>query len=681
MRCALNLLLAAGFAFAAPPADLLKTAPLRFEPAGNPGYRWIARGAAYEVAFSDRATLLGAGERVLRLTLEGSNPRAAFEGAEKLPFLTNYFRGHDYRGAPTYARLKRPGVYPGIDIVYYGDGQNLEYDFELAPGADPSVVAMRFEGADTFRLNTRGDIVVGLGGGEITQRVPVVYQRTSSDEIVSVPASYRIAEDGAVRLALGEYNARRPLVIDPSVVLTAYMTGTGADATIGMAHDAQGFLYMVGYTFSTDFPLVGDPYNIFIRNNNRMVWIMKLDPRSAGNGLVLYSTFFGGASNNDPKAMTVDANGVVYFTGLTDAFDFPTTSTGYVTSFGGGTNRIFITAFDPARSGSDSILYSTLFGGTKTEEPTGIAVANGKVYITGFTTSDDYPIGAAIQETRGGSYDAIVAVFDPAQSGAASLLFSTYLGSYGQDIARAIAVDSSGRIYVAGLTYSSDFFTTPGSYRPFYSGGGDGFLTRINLDTHRIDYSTLVGGSDADQVRKIVIQPNGRVALAGYTLSSDFPVTQNAVQPLPGGNGDAFLTVIDPAAPDFTRALIYSTYFGGSDGESAYDLRTDASGKYFLCGYTLSQDFPVRNALNPTSADGGVDGFVAVIDTAAQPFNSLLYSSYLTGAGTQTAMGVDVASTGEVMVAGNSTGGIFGPGEAAPVIPSSTNVFLLVFHY
>ena len=369
---------------------------------------------------------------------------------------------------------------------------------------------------------------------------------------------------------------------------------------------------------------------------------------------------------------------MVYLAGTTDGSDYPTTSGAFTPTFGGGTKRIFLSVLDTTL-GNQGLLYSTYFGGTKSDEPTALTVgANGLIYMTGWTTSDDFQVGGAYSTTRKGSYDAFISVFDRTKTGNDSLRYSTYFGGSGQDISRTIEVGADGTVYIAGVTYSGDFPTSLGAYRQFYSGIGDAFLTRINIGNNDLLYSTYLGGSDSDQARKIILQPDGRVGVSGYTFSYNFPITQNAVQPLLAGNADVFLTILNPGVQN-ASSLVYSTFLGGTDGEVAYDMRRDASGKYYLCGYTVSKDFPLRNPIAGVSGGGGSDAFVAVIDPAAQPQNALTYSSLITGPGTQSAYGIDVDPEGTVTVTGVSTGALFDPGQAQPVIPSNTNVFLLVF--
>jgi len=674
------LFLLASQGFAASSANLFSKVPLRFESV-NPN-QWVAHGPGFALAFTPEGTQVYLGERRLGLTFENSNRSATLKGVHKSATQTNYFSGAESRTVDSYLRLRQTDVYPGIDVVYYGEGEALEYDFELAPGADPSRIVLRFGGADLVRLNASGELVLTLNGKEITQKAPVVYQRRDSGDVVGVESSYLVDDDGAIRLRLGNYDRNAALVVDPVVRFQTYLGGSGSDVPIGIGHDRNNTMYIAGYTFSPDFNLNGLPYTDVFPNNPTAVFVVKMNPLATTiDGIIPYAGFVTGQFGDTLKAMSVDNDGIVYLAGTTGDIGFPTTPTAFSSTEGGINARTFIASLDTNIPGKGGLTYSTFFAGTQTDEPTGIVAVNGKIYVTGFTTSDDYPVKNPVQTTRaGGIYDAWVAVLDPLQSGNAGLLFSTYLGGTGEDIARSIAVAPDGQIWVGGYTFSTDFPTTVGSYRPFYSGSGDAFLTRIDPTAAAVTYSTYIGGTGQDQAKKIILDPQGRVAITGYTLSTDFQVTLNAMQPAPAGKGDAFLTILNPNAPDFTTALVYSTYFGGSDGDIAYDMRRDSSGKYYLCGYTLSTDFPVLNALYPVSSDGGsIDGFVSVIDPSRAPSAALIYSSYITGPGFQVAYSVDVDSNGLIQVVGSAFGNVFAPGRPIPQPNSNTNVFYLVF--
>jgi hypothetical protein len=674
-------------AFASAPAQLLEKAPIRFEPNGgqvSPSALWTARGPGYAFAFTRDATLLHFADRTIRLKLDGANPSARYAASDQASVSTSYFLGGVRATVPGFHKLRRIGVYPGIDMIYYGAGRQLEYDFEIAPGADPSRIGLRFEGADAIRLNGRGEVVLSISSGEVTQRVPVVYQRRSSGAIVSVEAHYLVADGdpGMIRLSLGGYDPAEPLIVDPTLLFTTYLTGSGFDSSTAIAHDSHGFYYVGGDTYSTDFELVGDSYNVF-DEGNRDTWVMKLNPlASSPDQIIVYSTYYGGTGSDFLKSLAVDAAGVIYFGGATSSSDIPMVNS--YASANPNSNNVhgFFAVIDPAQSGAAGLLYSTYFGGTNTDEIDGIAVGGGKVYLTGFTNSSDFPKGGPYASAYVAGQDAFVAEFDISQGGASSLAASAYLSGSADDYGRAVAVDTKGLVYVAGSTFSPDFPISANANQSAYTAVGDIFLTQIDLNAGKIVYSTYLGGSGVDEAKRIFIEPSGRVALTGYTLSPDFPITQNAAQPLFGGTqntdgtSNAFLSILDPTAQS-ARGLVYSTYFGGSGGEIAYGLSRDSSGNYVLGGFTISTDLPVTtNALNPVSAGGGSDGFLAVINPSAPPLNSLVYSSYITSPGLQSVSGVDVDAAGNIYVTGSTTSNIFS--FPKPSSPGDSDAFLLV---
>lgn len=649
----------------------------------------------YAFRFEKTGTAMRLDDRTLRMTFDNSNPSAPFTGLDRSAHATNSFHGANYQSIENFARLRRTGIYPGIDLLYYSRNGELEYDFEVAPGADPSRIALSIEGADSARVNDHGDLVLSLAGKELIERKPSVYQRKKSGELTAIEASYGIAEDGVVRFHLGDYDRASALVIDPAIAYVAFLGGSGGDVGIAVGHDAQGLMYIGGYTFSIDFPIGGNTFST-TPTGEEDCFVIKIDPNASDpTQIILYSTYYGGTSNELMTAMRVTPSGLVYFTGNTNSANFPVTTGAFSGVLAEGTHA-FVVELDTNQNGPNTQIYSTYFGGTTTvsglinsvDSGQGIFVAsNGFIYITGYTTSTDLPLVGGVQGALDGSYDAFVAEFDPNQIGTASLIFSTYLGGFAQDWGNDIGVDQNGLVYVTGFTFSSDFpYTSKTAYQG-YAGEGDAFLCVLNTGQGTIVYATAFGGGDGfDQGSRLLVDPAGKtVVIAGYTLSTTLPVTQNAYQSVmpsltnvdtfgnqAGSNG--FLAIFDmtkATAP--LQGLTYSTYFGGYGGEVVYGLRADKQGRYYICGYTLSQNLPVTpGALNSASAGGGLDGFVAVLNPSLPPFNQLVYSSYITSQGTQTVNDVDVDAKGIVWLTGVATGNIFPlPYEQFPVNPTT----------
>lgn len=672
-------------ALAAPTTQVLPQPPVRFEQ--HPGYnghkraiQWSARGLGYSLAFTADATMFRLGDRTLSMRLLGADPHATFEAVAPYSIPTEYFTPA-YRGSvQAYRRLRRHQVYPGVDVVFYGAGRSLEYDFEIAPEADSSRIRLRFSGADRLHVDLNGDLQVELAGQTITQHLPVVYQVTASGDRTPVHAEYRLEANHDVSFRLDRYNRSAPLVIDPVISFAAYLQGSKSDAGIAITHDAQGFIYLAGNTSSTDFNTTASGFsqtNAATQN----VWVMKLNPTAPPDQVIVYSTFYGGTAVDSVKGIAIQANGLICITGTTTSTDLATTATA-LQAANAGTTDGFVAAFNPAQSGVASLFYGTYLGGAAVDEPAGIATFNGKIYVTGSTLSDNFPVANSIFPGRAGGRDIFVAELDPTLSGTASLISGTYFGGTGTEYGRSIAVDATGLVYVAGFTYSADIpVTATTAYQPTSAGAGEAFLVQFNLSLPLILYSTYLGGSGVDDARSVLVDPGGKVALAGYTSSANFPVTQNALQPLLGAAHatNAFLALLDLTLPA-PQTLVYSTYFGGSVAEVAQDLATDSNGKYILGGYSYSTDLPVsQNTVNPISADGGLNGFVAVIDTTVPPLNSLVYASYITGPGSQTVNGVDIDASGAIYLTGYATSDIFPAGQQTHVSgPGNADAYLFI---
>jgi hypothetical protein len=657
------------------PTQVLPRQPIRFEPrvGQTSAVQWSAHGLDYSLAFTAGATMFRLGDRTLALRLLGADPHAAFEATSPYSVPTQYFTAA-YRGTvQSYRRLRRRQAYPGVDVVFYGTGDNLEYDFEIAPGADPSRIRLRFDGADHLRMALNGDLQIDLGGQSVTQHLPVVYQIGADGTRKPVHAEYQIEANRDVTLRLDRYDPSAPLVIDPVITFAAYLPATNNTVGVAIGHDAQGYIYLAGNTSATDF--VSTPNAFFGVNQGtpQNTWMMKLNPfATSGDQVIVYSTYFGGTGVESLKDMAVDsATGLVYITGSTDSSNIPVTS-GAAQATLTGTFNVFVAVFDPTQSGAASLLYATYLGGTQLDIPYGIATHSGKVYVTGSTTSTDFPVANAVFPSSQGGTDMFIAELDPTKTGTSGLIASGYYGGSGLDYGASVAVDSAGFVYVAGVTYSFNLPVTAAPYQANASGNGDAFVVRFALEAPLIIYSTYLGGTGTDSAKKVLIDPAGRVAIAGTTSSANFPITQNAYQSLLGGPNatsassptNAFLSILDLTLPP-AQSLVYSTFFGGSVLEVPYSLRLDANGTYYLGGLTLSPDLPVsQNAINSSSGKGGFDGFIALLNPAKPPLNALLYSSYVTGPGSQVVYGVDFDASGTVYATGYSTGNIFPAGYA-----------------
>lgn len=661
--------------------SLISRMPLRFE--RNSEEFWTARSLGFAIRVGGDSAVIRLGKEAFRLRFEGADPAAPFIGEKKANADNIYIEAGGTRSADAYMQLRQKNIYPGVDLVYYGSGQNLEYDFDLAPGADASQIRMRFDGVLETRLSEDGSLILKLRNGDITQKPPVTYQRSASGEIVSVVSRYVAEDNGAYSLRVDEYDKTRPLIVDPQILFTWYLQGTGSEGPLSINLDKDGVIYIAGFTYSTDFPLVCCQPTDFNLSGSIIAFITKMDTRLSD--FIVYSGFFGGSFGDTPRATTADADGLFYLTGIVDDKFFPTTSNAF-SQDNRDTRKMFLSVID-TKLGRDGLVYSTFFGGNLTgaqldgEQPTGIALGpvKGQVFITGFTSATDFPTKNPTQGSLKGLFDGFVAEFDITKSGESSLIASTYLGGSAYDIPESIVIDAAGKAYITGYTQSSDYPVTEDANQKFYAGGTDVFLTRLNASEGFVEYSTFLGGSGLDQAYRVQIDSQGRIALAGFTQSSNFPITPTAMQRTPGGDGDAFLTILNLANTP-GQAVAYSTFYGGSGSDVVSDMKIGPTGTYYLGGYTLSRDLRAVDAISPISAATGVDGFVAIIDTTVSGSIGLLHSSYITGPGTATVQGITVDAAGNVYVVGQSLDNVFPPGSAQVFPDTNTNVFVLVFH-
>ncbi|MBM3744845.1 MAG: hypothetical protein FJW34_03490 [Acidobacteria bacterium] len=439
----------------------------------------------------------------------------------------------------------------------------------------------------------------------------------------------------------------------------ASFLGAGAqDSIIGVKTDAAGMVYVVGYSDSGDLPVRPGAARD-ARAGGRDVFVAKFNPALAGAASLLYLSYMGGSGADTPMAMTVDAAGNVYVTGVTTSTDFPLEGWAAQSATGGGED-VFVFKLNPAIPGSAGLRFSTYLGGSGRDVACAIGLdARGAVWVAGMTLSENFPLaGNPVQAGPWGPQDGFVARLNPSSTDEkATLEYSTYLGGEKVEVCRALAVGPDGLVYVAGTTQSAETFPVLGhAFQPAFRGISDIFLTVLDLrrpGDAAVVYSTFLGGSSVDEVRGIAPAPGGGVLLTGYTLSTDFPVTWDALQPKARGTGDVFVTKLDPARSG-REGLVYSTYLGGQSTEVAYDIAADEQGNVYLTGYTLSPDFPVTPDALQSRPSGGVDVFCARLNLAVPAAQALAYSTYAGGGGINVAYSIAVSRNGAVYLAGYS---------------------------
>ncbi len=648
-------------------ARVLSGLPARFEPVATGGHRFAARGLNYGFVISPEGADVRTAERNIRLRFDGANPAALLEGVDRMSSITQMLRGNNptqwHNAIPNFRQVLARNLYSGIDVSYHASDDTLEYDVILHPGADLRAVRMRFSGIDA-RLDSDGNLVAGL-----VHKVPVTYQVAADGTRHTVPSRFRRNRDGSFGFEVARYDRRRELVIDPQLKFSAYVSGSYSDVAAAVGHDSNGFVYVAGTTSSTDVTLVGDSFQTEAKGDLD-VFLAKIDPNAPRESRVVYVTYVGGAAADIVTSMAVAGAGDVYLAGSTASADFPLGNAAQ-SSMNGETDA-FVIWLHPDAGGANAIYYGTYFGGTTTDFANGIAVdKSGRICIVGQTDSTDFTSSGAYQSSVNGSgSDAFLALFDPKQSEASTLVYSTYFGGTNWDSARGVAVAPDGTFWATGATYSGDFPVTGLGYEQGYQSGGDAFVSHFNPaagGTSSLLYSSYVGGSSTDEANAVAVDSKGRVIIGGFTYSTDFPGVANGAQPQHGKGADAFVAMLEPSAEANPAShLVYATFVGGSGGDEVYGLTTDAFDNIYAVGLTKSRDFPVTSNAITNTLPGGPGGFVLKINPATQGSAGLEYASFIASGGSQTAYSVDVDSKGNVLVAGFSTGFLFEPLGGVP---------------
>jgi hypothetical protein len=727
-----------GFAFG--PLVSVPTAlgnlPLCFQasPQTTPGSaQFLTRGANYQFLLSPTEVRIVLGKTgvkpvEVRMNFAGANSGAQMSGDDELPGKVNYFIGDNpaewHTGMATFARVRVSRLYPGVNLVYYGDQRQLEYDFVIAPGIDPGVIKVRFNGVDKISIGDRGELLLAVAGGKILQPAPVIYQMVRGGH-QAVEGGYRLLDAHTVAFTVGRYDHTLPLVIDPVLYFSTYFGGNASETAWSMALDTNGFIYVAGQTLSnqksatntTSFSTPGAFQTNFAGGTlTGDAFVAKFD--NQGSNLI-YLTYLGGSGEDLAANMAVDNAGDVFLTGSTSSPNFPTTNALYRTIGGTATTAgylidAFVTEIGPSGS---NLVYSTYLGGNSMDGGTSLTIdSSNNVYVTGFTYSTNFPTTTnAIQKhlacVNSVYFNANAFVAEIGAFGT-NLLYASYLGGTNFDAGEGIAIDSSNYVYVTGFTSSTNFPTTNAIQQQFISvitttnapptnvvfvtntfngyllNNGtnnqttffyDGFVAKFTPACTGVVYSTFLGGVNNDVPYHITVDALDNAYVTGWTVSTNFPNTVTNVAGLYNGLTNnigfgvaplitnAFLTQI---MWNGTNAAIgWSTGFGGTNFgiDIGYGVTVDPSGNVFVVGASSTTNFPAVNTpgLFGTTNAGGSDAFVIAFNTNC---SAILYSGYLGGSGNDYGYGIAVDSHTNVYLAGQTLSANFP--TIAPIQPS-----------
>jgi hypothetical protein len=616
--------------------------PLAFE--ANQGQSdlsvdFLARGSGYNVALSR-------GDAVLRLSdgltvgiaLVDANPQPAVTPLEPLAGTVNYLRGSDpsawQTNVPTFGRVAYDEVYPGIDIAYFGSQGRVEYDFIVAPGASVDQIALRFDGAEALEVDADGSLVVRTAGGDLRQARPVVYQ-----DAQIIEGSFVVNAD-RLTFAIGDYDASKPLVIDPALEYSTYLGGKGDEnywfgvANAGIAVDSSGSAYVVGSTTSPDFPAKFGGF----KDGGMDIFVAKLNP--SGSGLV-YATYLGGTGFDMGNSIAVDRAGNAYITGLTSSIDFPLANP-LQAVHGGGAEDAFVLKLNATGSG---LVYSTYLGGNGVgwgEAGFGIAVdAAQNAYVTGASNSPNFPLVNAAQPANAGLTDAFLTRLNAAGTG---IVYSTFLGGLDEESGHAVAVDRAGNAYITGYTRSNGLAFPAGVLQTVRNGPTDAIVAKYGPAGNRI-YTTYVGGGGDELSFGLAVDATGNAYIAGRT-GGTFYITpgwfnQTCLDPA------AFVAKLNPSA----TGLVYAGCLDAPGKDAGLGLALDRAENVYVTGFTMSPKFPVVDAFQP-ALRGTHDAFISKINASG---TVLVYSSFLGGTGTESGLGVAVDFGGHAYVTGMTT--------------------------
>ncbi|MGH9933169.1 MAG: SBBP repeat-containing protein, partial [Pyrinomonadaceae bacterium] len=531
-----------------------------------------------------------ASRALLSLKLQGANAKAVAKGVGELPGHRNYFIGNDpanwHTNVPAFRAVRYEEIYPGISLTYYGNQRQLEYDFAIAPGADPLAIRLTFNSGARPRISDEGDLVLHTSGGEVRQPKPVVYQEVDGQRQL-IDGRFVLFGKQQAGFAVGWYDRSKPLVIDPTLVYSTYLGGSGDDLGSSIAVDSSNNVYITGTTSSTNFPLQGA---VFGANAGLAdIFVTKIDAAGAN---IIYSTYVGGSGQDRSDGIAVDSNGNAYVVGRIDSLsmNFPATAGSFASTYRGGD---FDGVVFKLNAQGNALAYSGFLGAEENDSVEGVVVdSTGIAYVTGGTKSSGFPTTvSAYQPTRAGDTDAFLAKINSAGS---ALLYATYLGGSGTDRGSGIAIDANGNAYLAGFTNASDF-PTENAFQNIFGGSFDAFVAKFDTNgsgATSFIFCSYLGATGDDKAYGLAIDNTAsNIYIVGQTSSNNFPLLSPA-QPAFGGSFDAFIAKVSTSG-----TKIYATYLGGNGDDRGTGIAVNSAGAAYVTGFTSSTNFPTVTPL------------------------------------------------------------------------------------
>lgn len=586
----------------------------------------------------------------ISLKFMNANKNVEIHGQVKGIGKINYYKSNDNNGSytdiNTYEKIIYKNIWNNIDLAFYNLNSQLKYDYIVHPGGNIEDIKILYSGLESLEIDETGNLIIKTPVCELIDSFPLSYQEINNEKVL-ITCKYKLEEISKSEILCefslqNNYNKEYPLIIDPDLIYSSHLGGKNKDVGYGIDIDSNGFAYITGQTYSTDFPITFGAFQTSL-SGNFDAFVTKINP--TGSELI-YSTFIGGSGEESAFEISVDSNANAYITGETNSSNFPTTEGAFQEinpSYRTGLKTTFITKL----SSKGKIIYSTYLGGLSSGGGRGIVVdLEGNAYVTGDTLPSNFPTTpGAYQSNVTSNVSIFISKLNPNGS---NLVYSTHFGGSAKDESHGISIDSNGNAYVTGMTYSSDFPTTIGAFQTEKTGESVGaYVTKINSDGSNLIYSTYLSGSHGDSGTDIDVDSKGNAYIVGWTTSSDFPTTKGAFQESLNGLHDAFITKINSIG----TKLMYSTYLGGNNVDIGYGIVVDSKGNAYVTGRADSKDFPTTIDAYQPSQNGSSDLFITKISKTGK---KIIYSTFIGGRVYSFGYGIAIDSNGNAFITGEN---------------------------